>query len=150
MKSQGLSLADIAKLHEDVKIGPAEDQFVRIHGISAKVALTLINKYPAVLTKALQGGGLKFGDMVKAAPDVLSAIIVAGTGRDFNDDEELENAGELPIEVQMDILEAIGRLTFKSGFGPFVNRIVALSEAVQSANLGKVPDMKSPQESNSL
>lgn len=146
MSSQGLSLGDIARLREDVKIGEGEDQFIKTNGISAQVAFSLLNRYPAVLAKAMEGHGIKFGDMIKAAPEVLSAIIVAGTGGKFDDEEALEDAATLPIEIQMDILESIGRLTFKSGFGPFVKRIVAHAEAAKSGNFGKVPDMKSPQE----
>jgi len=147
-----LSLRDIAKLHEDVKIGDAEDQFVRVNGLSAQVALAILNRYPAVLGKALEGEGFKFADAIKAAPEVLSSIIVAGTGGKFDDEEALEDASALPLEVQMDVLEAIGRLTFRSGFGPFVRRIVALAEAAQRGGndtYGRVPDMKSPQEYHS-
>jgi hypothetical protein len=145
MSKQGLSLGDIARLHEDVKIGSGEDQFIRVNGISAQCALSILNAYPAVLAKALEGGGLKFGDIIKAAPEVLSAIIVAGTGGDFADEEPMEDASGLPIEIQMDILEAIGRLTFRSGFGPFAKRIVALASEAGVGSHGRVPDMQSPQ-----
>jgi hypothetical protein len=145
MTSQGLSLRDIARLHEEV---PHGDSFIKVHAISAQVALALINRYPEILTRALQGGGLKFGDIIKAAPEVLGAIIVAGTGGKFDDEEALEDASLLGMDTEMDILEAIGRLTFKNGFGPVVQRIVAIAETVKSGNLGKVPDMRSPQESS--
>lgn len=145
MSKDGLSLRDIARLHEEVPVG---ESFIKVNGISAQLALAILNAYPAVLAKAFQGDGMKFADMIKAAPEVLSAIIVSGTGGKFDDEEAIEDAAALPLEIQMDILEAIGRLTFKSGFGPFANRIVALANAAQSGNRGKVPDMRSPQDSN--
>lgn len=143
---QGLSLADIGKRYEDIKVGEGDDQFVRVYGISAEVCLTLLQRFPEVLTKAMAGGGVKFNDLVVAAPDVLSAIIAAATGNLGNDEVE-EDAKNIPLEIQMDILEATGRLTFKSGFGPFVQRITALANgaAAASANFGEVPGTKSPQ-----
>src|SRR5580698_3995301 len=115
MSREGLSLKDIARLHEEVKVGSGENDFVQVHGVSAKAALALIEKYPSILGKALEGGGVRFGDIISAAPGALSAIIALGLGQDYNDDEVLEDAGNLPLEIQMDILEAIGRLTFKNG-----------------------------------
>lgn len=148
MQHQGLSLADLSKRFEDVKVGDGDGDFVRVHGISAEVCLQLLNRFPEILTKAMAGGGVKFNDIIKAAPNVIAAIIAAGTGG-FGDEEVEEDAGNLPIEIQMDLLEAIGRLTFKSGFGPFAQRIMALANAAASANSGKVPDMRSPQASRS-
>jgi len=96
----------------------------------------------------MAGGGVKFNDIIKAAPDVISAIIASGTGH-FGEEEVEDDARNLPIEIQMDLLEAIGRLTFRSGFGPFAQRIMALAASAASASSGKVPDMKSPQASRS-
>lgn len=133
MNTQGLSLADIGRLHEDVPVG---DSFIRVHGISAEMALALLREHPEVLAKAMQGGGVKFNDIIKAAPDVVSAIVAAATGGKAAD------AKLVPIEIQMDILEAASRLTFKSGFGPFVKRITAMAEggALPSASSGVVRD----------
>lgn len=145
-QSQGLSLADIGKQHEDVKTGDADDQFVRVYGISAKVCLSILERFPEVLAKAMAGGGVKFNDIIAAAPDAISAVIAAATGH-LGDTEVEEDAGNLPIEIQMDILEAVGRLSFRNGFGPFVQRIMSLVNkgAVSSANSGAVPDTRSPQ-----
>ena len=142
---QGLSLADIGKAHEDVKVGEGDDQFVRVYGVSAKVCLSLLQRFPEILTKAMAGGGVKFNDIIAAAPDAIAAVIAAGTGH-MGEEEVEEDANNLPIEVQMDILEAIGRLSFRSGFGPFAQRIMSLANAVPgSANSGAVPDTRSPQ-----
>ena len=144
MTDQGLSLADIGRLHKDVPVG---DSFVRVYGISAATALDLLNRYPEALTKAMGG---KFGEMIKTAPHVIGAILAAGVGK--AGDAEAEAAAQgVPIEVQMDILEAIGGLTFTKGFGPFVKRITDLANAATagSASFGKVPDTQSPPASKS-
>ena len=59
----------------------------------------------------------------------------------------LQAAGDLGLEIQFDILEAIGRLTFTRGFAPFAERIMALANAANSASFSKVPDMKLPEAS---
>lgn len=146
---QGLSLRDLAKRYEKVRVGEGEGDFVRVYGLSAEMCLALLNRHPDILVKALQGRGVGFNDIIRAAPGVLSAILAAGTGN-MGDEEVEEDAKHLPIEVQTDMLEAIGRLSFRSGFGPFVERIMKLARgAGTSASSGKVPDMKSPQESKS-
>jgi hypothetical protein len=144
-QSQGLSLADIGKKHEDVRVGEGDDEFVRVYGISAEVCLSLLQRFPEILTKAMAGGGVKFNDIIGAAPQVISAVIAAATGQ-AGDDEVEQDAANLPIEIQMDILEAAGRLTFRSGFGPFAQRIMSLANiARNSASSGEVPATRSPQ-----
>lgn len=144
-QSQGLSLADIGKKYEDVKVGEGEGDFLRVYGVSAKVCLSLLQRYPEILGKAMAGGGIKFNDIVAAAPDAIAAVIAAATGNLGNEEVE-EDANNLPIEIQMDILEAVGRLSFRSGFGPFAQRIMSLANAARgSVNSGAVPDMRSPQ-----
>jgi hypothetical protein len=148
-REQGLSLGDLAKLHIDVKVGDGDDDFIRVHGISAKVCLALLQRHPTILVKAMQGGGVQFQDLIKAAPEVIGSVIAAGTGN-FGDEEAEEDATNAPVEVQMDLLEAIAKLTFRSGFGPFVERIMKLArDAASSVSSGKVPDMRSPLESRS-
>jgi hypothetical protein len=141
---QGLSLSDIAKRYEDVPVGEKEEDFLRVYGISAEVCLTLLNRFPDLLGKAMAGGGVKFNDLVAAAPGAISVVIAAATGHP-GDEEVEEDAASLPIEIQMDILEAVGRLTFRSGFGPFAQRIMNLANAASSVSSGAVPGMKLPQ-----
>jgi hypothetical protein len=134
-KEQGLSLIDIGGAQEQV---PVRGMNLNITGVSARGAISLIQRFPD-MQKWFSGGGLTAAEMIVAGPDVIAAIIAAGTGH-LNDEAHEKVADELPVEVQLDILEAIGRVTFKSGFGPFVKRIVALSNAVASVNYGKGPD----------
>ena len=72
--------------------------------------------------------------------------LAAGTGSPGDADAE-EIAASLPVEVQTDVLEAVYRQTFRSGFGPFVKRVLVLyAAAVQSGNFGVDPGTKSQPE----
>ena len=121
----GLTLLDIGNPSEKVSIG---DQEVSVTGIAAEGCLALFIRFPE-LQQYLGGGGVSVSDLIKTAPDVIAAVIAAGTGT-LGDDEAESIARKLPVEVQLDILEAIVRLTFRSGFGPFVQRIATLSAAI--------------------
>jgi hypothetical protein len=139
----GLTLADLAAMSEDVPVGTS---FITVHGISAKNALAIFKRFPKLLSLI---NGFDLGTFIDAAPEAVSAIIAAGTGH-FGDEQAEADAGNITIEVQFDILQAIGRLTFKSGFGPFVERIMRLGGSVPDfASSGKAQDTKSPPPSSS-
>lgn len=137
-KEQGLSLLDIGLPTEQIPVG---DKFLTVTGISAEDVFNLFQRFPEV--QALIGGGVKLSDFAVTAPAALAAVIAAGAGNPGDAAAEAL-ARRLPIEAQLDIIEAIGRLTFKSGFGPFVERVVAFGNAAASVNFGKAPDMNSP------
>lgn len=134
----GLNLADLAPLFEDVPLG---NDFIRVYGISAKSGLNVFQRYPKIA--GMLSGGFDLKVFMSVAPDAVAAIIAAATG--FLGDERAEqNASDLSIETQFDILEAIGRLTFTKGFAPFAKRIMALADVANSASFTKVAPMKSP------
>jgi len=137
----GLNLTDLAPMFEDVPIGSS---FLRVKGISAKTGLEIFQRFPKML--GLIGQGFDLGTFLSVAPEAVAAIIAASTGNLGNAAAE-EAAAGLAVETQFDILEAIGRLTFKSGFGPFVKRIMALGDAASSASFTKVAAMNSPPQS---
>lgn len=133
----GLTLADIAAMSEEVPVG---DRFITVHGISAGNALTIFKRYPAL---ARMASGFKAADLIGAMPEAVAAIIACGVGS-LGDETQEVAASKIAIETQFDLVEAIGRLTFKSGFAPFVRRIMALAEEANFASFTKVGDMKSP------
>lgn len=144
---QGLGLADIAKLATKVQIDPEDpSKFVLVRGISAGQTLKLLQRFPNLIEKGLTGGGsVSIGDIFGAAPDAIAAVIAIGVGQPDNGEAE-EQAAMLSLELQLDFLEAIAKMTFRNGFGPFVLRLKGLAAAVQSqGRSGAVPDMKSPQ-----
>lgn len=143
-KQPGLNLTDLAPQFEDVPIG---DSFLRVNGISAKIGLEIFQRFPKML--GLIGRGFDLQTFLSVAPDAAAAIIAASTGNLGNTKAETA-AGDLGIETQFDILEAIGRMTFSNGFAPFIQRITALGDAASSASFTKVPAMNSqPQSKNS-
>jgi hypothetical protein len=146
-KEQGLSLLDIGPISETVKVGERDGKpiMIDVYGVSTKGILSLFMRFPEV-RQWFRGGGIDPKQLAGEAPDAIAAIIAAGCGEPGNEAAE-ETAGKLPVEAQLDILEAIGRLTFKNGFGPFVKRIVSLAELAQSVNYGRVSATKSPQAS---
>lgn len=139
---QGLSLLDIGPLHELVPFG---EKKLKVFGVSAKGLFGIFLRFPEV-GQWFKGGKLDLTVLAHQAPDAIAAVIAAGCGAPGDVDAE-EKAGLLPIELQLDVIEAIARLTFKAGFGPFVQRIVALSEQAASLNYGRAAGMTLPPES---
>jgi hypothetical protein len=140
-REQGLSLLDIGPLYELV---PAPNgKKLRVYGVSAKGIFAVFQRFPEVGSWFKGGKKVDMAPLIAEAPDAIAAVIAAGCGKP-GDMQAEEVAGLLPVETQLDVLEAIGRLTFKNGFGPFVQRIVALSEQAQSLNFGRGLAMRSP------
>lgn len=144
-QNQGLSITDIGPLRELIPIG---DKKLSVMGISSEGIITLFNRFPELREWAL-AGKVKLTNIQERAPEAIKAIIAAGCGQAGDADAE-KVAGGWPVELQLDILEAIGRLTFTNGFGPFVNRIVALAAQARSVNYGRAQDTPLPQTSNAL
>jgi hypothetical protein len=137
-KQPGLNLADLAPMSVDVPVG---ESYLTVYGISAKNGLAILKRFPALAN--MLSGGFKLAEFIAVAPDAVACIIAASTGNLGNEAAE-KAAGSIGIETQFDLLEAIGGLTFKNGFGPFAQRILALADAVNSGSSTRVPDMKSP------
>lgn len=120
INSGPLSLADIADLSEDVPVGNGT---VKVKGISLADALEIVTRFPKL---AAMAGGFKLADVISVAPGAVAAILATATGA-HGDSEAEAIASRIPIEIQMDLLEAVGKLTFKSGFGPFADRLLAMA-----------------------
>lgn len=133
----GLSLADLAAMTEDVPIGTST---LKVQGISTKNALAVFQRFPQL---AKMADGFKISDIIVVAPGALAAIIAAGVGK-LGDEEAEEQASQIALETQFDIVEAIGRLTFKSGFAPFAQRLLKLADVARSGNFTKVPSTNLP------
>jgi hypothetical protein len=146
-KIQGLSLFDIADFGEEVPIG--DGRKLKVKGISAQGCVLLLMRFPQ-LQKWFSGQSVPVADTFIQAPDMVAAVIAAGTGAPGDTDAE-DIAASLPVEVQTDVVEAVFRQSFRSGFGPFVKRVLALyAAAAQSGNFGGDPAMKSPPVSKPL
>jgi hypothetical protein len=139
VKPQGLSLLDIAPQFEDVPVG---DSLLRVYGVTAQDVVTLLQRFPE--TQAwFSGSGFNRETFAKVGPGMIAAIIAAACHECGNPKAE-ERAGYFSVEQQMDVLEAVGRLTFRNGFGPFVARLAGLARLAVSENYGKAQDTNSP------
>lgn len=142
VKEQGLALTDIGPLYEDVPL--SDTKSIRVFGLSAKGIFTVFQQFPEIMkwfNGNVVGAPIDLKSLVEQVPDALAAILAAGCGQP-GDKKAEDVAGMLPAEAQLDILEAIGRLTFRSGFGPFATRIAQFVSAAQSANFGRAPDTR--------
>lgn len=144
-KEQGLSLTDIGAPRETVKIG---DKELDVYGLSAENLIDLLQRFPEA-GKWLSPGAVDVKEMLAAAPKFLQAVIAAATGKP-GDAETEAVAARLAIEVQLDVLEATVRLTFKDGFGPFVSRIATLLAIAASVNFGRAMVTNSQPQSSPL
>jgi hypothetical protein len=134
----GLTLADLAAMSEDVAVG---DRHITVYGISAMHCLAIFKRFPKLVSML---SGFNLATFLDAAPDAAAAILAAGVGQMGSPAAEAD-AAKIGIELQYDMLEAIGRLTFKSGFAPFVDRVMKLAGNVQgSANSGREQATRSP------
>lgn len=132
----GLSLLDIAPLHEKVRLG---DDDLAVHGLSVDMLVRLFQRFPDV-RGWMSGTGVRAENLLAVGPDVIAAVIAyATTTRKQQADAEQmgkaeELASSLPVEAQVEILEAVGRLTFRSGFAPFASKVAAIMEGVTAAS----------------
>lgn len=133
----GLKLTDLAPQSKAVPIG---DQSIIVKGISAKTGLAIVQRFPKILGM-VTGEKFDLGQFIAIAPDAVAAIIAAASGQLGDADAEAV-AADLGLEYQMDILEAVGGMTFTKGFAPFAQRIMALASVANSGQASKVPDMK--------
>lgn len=136
--SQGLGLMDIEPQSEDVKV--SEDKSLKVFGISFEDIIKLLERFPDA-QNWISGTKIDPKQLLKVAPGAIAAVIAAACGL-IGDEKAEKRAAALSVETQLDALEAIARLTFRSGFGPFVQRIagVAMFAAAVSGNSGKAPD----------
>lgn len=126
---------------KDIAPQSKECHGVTVFGISSEGIAYLIEKFPE-LAKLSTGASLKVSEIMNMAPNAIPAIIAAGCGNISDPDAE-KVAAKFAMETQLDFLTDIGGLTFPSGLGPFVDRILALSKAV-SGEVSKVRSMSLP------
>jgi hypothetical protein len=134
------SLTDIARVSERVKVPVLEgangsarigEGEIEVYGISVQTIAQLIADFPQIrrLFDPQQPGGALpddlFARLIRTAPQAVHQILAAGCGQPGDATAEAE-AATLPLEVQMELFEAIARLTMPQGFGPFVEKLSRL------------------------
>ena len=143
------SLLDVAPITEKVTLPGG--QVVDVTGVSAHGIAALFQRFPKLRMLVTQQE-VERSKLIALAPDCLAAIIAAATGTPGNEKAEAV-AAALPLETQLDLIEAAVRITMPKGAGPFADRLVAFLNTVgvlePPANTTKVPASTSPQGSSS-
>jgi hypothetical protein len=132
-KTEPVELADLRPRNEVVRV--SDEQSIRIYGISTKDILALFERFPPLQGLAV-GRGITTADIIKVGPDAIAAICAAAT-HSLNNKKAEAAASILPMETQIEIIEAAGRCTFTNGFGPFVQRVLGHIGLI-SEEVGKV------------
>ncbi len=119
-----VGLVDIAPAVAKVTVGKDE---VPVYGVSAHGLAHLFGQFPE-LRALVMGKSVDVDRLVKLGPDVVVSIIAAGCGAPGEAEHE-EAARRLPVEVQVDFLEAILRVTLPGGLPPLAARLNRLASA---------------------
>lgn len=143
-------LLDLAPSQKTVTIGTTA---VPVKGVSAKGIVYIMGRFPeARMLMTGKAVDVTPESLMKLAPEALAAIIAAGLG--FPGDEAQEDAAAaLPLEAQVDLIEAIAAVTMPKGVAPFVDRLTKLMGGVESginqvsARHSSTAGMKSPRQS---
>lgn len=98
---------------------------VTVTGISARGLAALLRRFPALL-EMLDGKGLNIDALATLGPDVLAALIAAGTGA-AGDARAEAVADGLGIADQLALVEAIAAETFSGDPAGFLSRLTALA-----------------------
>ncbi len=116
------SLLDIACVSESVALPKGQ---VSVYGVSAEGIAYLFQKFPE-FRALITGREVTSDALIKLAPGAVAAIITCAIGEPGDEADE-KMAARLPLECQMDILEAAIRLTMPNGLTPFVERLARMA-----------------------
>jgi hypothetical protein len=120
-------LLDIAPVHETIEI---RGQPVTVSGITLKGVASLLSRFPDL--GALFGGQQLASDkLAELGSDIIAALIAAGCGAPEDPDVEAV-AVSLSLGEQVELLNAVIRVTMPRGVGPFVEQIKSLGNLVSS------------------
>lgn len=137
MDGHGLSdnpLFDIVPTRASVTLN---GKTFEIQGVPFRVIMSIAREAPDVLSFFF-GGKITISTMIESSPKAVERIIAAGFG--LPDDERAERfAGDLPLDVQLDLLAAILTQSTGGGAGPFVAKLKALQTALGGAAAPEPP-----------
>lgn len=142
-----VSLLDIAPATAKVRVADVE---VVVFAVNAKAIAALLRKFPEI-AKLFAGKDVSSDEWAAIAPEAVVAIIAAGCGH-MGEEAWETKIGELNLEQQIDLLEAILALTMPSGIRPFAEKLnklglLAQGKGEEADASGKAVDMKSQKQS---
>lgn len=138
-KREILSLMDLPMKTEEVVFD--SENSLRVRGLSMKEITLLLKRFPT-MAGFFAGVGFDPTQMVDLGPEIVGALCASAMGELGNEEAEAR-AATIPIGLQMDILEAMGRCTFSNGFGPFATRVATIAR-VLFVQGGKATDTNLP------
>lgn len=100
-----------------------------VHGVSIAGIVSLLTRFPELKQMMSGRGGVDASRLIAAGGSLAGAVIAAGLGYPGIEDQE-EAATRLPIGDQVDLLEAIIKVTLPNGVAPFVEKLTALGVLV--------------------
>jgi hypothetical protein len=107
-----------------------------VHGLSGPAIAAIVARFPDLA--AVIGGGVAGTRLIAQFGHAIGPIIAAGCGH-LSDERYEQRASELPVEAQLDLINAIIRLTFEKGPLSFVEKLSALLVGVDE---GVKPPLK--------
>lgn len=112
------SLLDVASAPRTVRIN---DLDVAVYGVSGKGLAAILGRFPDV-AKMFSGIEPDKAVLMQMGPDVLAAFIAAGCGCP-NDDKAEKVASDLSVGNQLELVDAIIKISFPRGISPFVAKL---------------------------
>jgi hypothetical protein len=144
------SLLDITNTARTV---PIQGQDVAVYGLSGEAIAALMVRFPEI-GKALAAGGssaLSREALGKMAPELIGAILAAGTGHVGERNHE-EAARRLAVGDQAELFDEVLRLTFPRGLGPLLEKLTGLAASVgvnlNAADLSRTLSQEASQNSS--
>lgn len=143
-----------------LNVAPATETVagVTVKGVSARGVAYLMTRFPE-LRMYMTGREitLTVEKIIMLAPYAVAAIIAVGcghvpTGEEGSEAEQTAaeaKAAELPVELQIEFIAAILRVTMPGGVGPFVAKLEALGVFAQDASGAVAATNLAPQSPNS-
>lgn len=137
-------LLDLVPPADKVQVNGSQ---IPVYGVSAAGIAHLLGRFPE-LREMMAGREVEASRLMAMGGECVAAIIAAGCGHP-GDAEAERIAGLLPAHTQAELIGPIVKLTFPRGVGPFVERLIAASDALGLGALSvTAPDMTSPSPSS--
>ena len=110
----GLTACEVIKINGDR---------VTVRGLSGPTIAALVGRFPHL--GAVVGGGAVGVQLILQFGHAIGPIIAASVGH-LGDEAYEKHASEFPVEVQLELIDAIKRVTFPKGLVSFAEKLTAL------------------------
>ena len=134
-----MDFSTIAPAAQEIAVGADK---ISIRGLSMRSLGQLFYRFPQLFDLAV-GKEISVTDLATAAPDAFAAAAAASIGN-IGDAKAEAFFDSLAVETQADIWDAIVKLTFPGGYGPFVERVAPQIAALISVKKQEAQASNSP------